>query len=503
MIDKKEIYELDYADFRVFVTKGFEEGYGKSATEAYEEFKQGSPDKAKEINMDMFLKITEDDYKDTIQMAVRRGKPVPENILKEFSEFEKDKPELMEMAIDRKILLNALSNIKSITSGKHTLAILSSILIIAKNNDEIEINATDLEIGFQGIYPAKVIKTGNIAIPVNELFFFVSKSKKNEISIKMKEMNYASISGGEGSFDIFCMNADDFPLIPEEINCKKTIEIDALNLKDMISKAIIVRPQDEEPAKRTHIIGALFKVIKKEKQKFLQIASTNGGIFVQDNKEIFVAAKAAKINKPAKEGALIPKTGLTKLNRSFLKNIKKTKKAKGKNKGFDLFSETENQPKSIEDVVSLEFQKDNFVIQKENETIIIRLLKGDFPDYQDLVTSDNYNIKANRKDLINSMKQMQTMKGENYKTAEISIEKNIMKMHFANPERGETKREISIQYDGEKMELVYVPDQFIDFLNLMQSDIVDLSIKNNETPCMITGEQDKGCIFLIMPCRTA
>lgn len=493
---QKEIYELDYPDFRVFVTKGFEEGYGKSATEAYEEFKQSNPDKTKEINMDMFLKITEDDYKDTIQMAVRQGKPVPENILKKFPEFEKDKSELINIKIDRKTLLNALTNIKPIVSGKHTLAILSSILITVKeDNNAIEIFATNLETGFHGIYPAKIISPGEIAIPYKELSTFISKLKSEEICISEEEKYYVKVSDDSTTCNIPCMSAEDFPLLPEEMNCEKEIEIDAVDFKDMLAKTTLINSQSENDARKMYITGISFKIIKEKKQDFLQAASTNGVVLSQVNAKISILKKA-KI----KENILVSKRELIKLNRVFLKNVKpqKLQKTKSKNKGFELFDKP-----SSEQTISLAIQDGFFIAQKQNETIEIRLLEGDFPNYQDIINRDKnkFTITANREILLDTMRQMATMQNSDYYKMQMNIEKNILKMIFTNPDTGEMKKDISVQYNGDNIETMYSPSQFVDFLSLMKSDIVNLDIIDNASPCLITEDQDKETIFVIMPCR--
>lgn len=491
MPNKKESWEMNYEEFKVETTKQFEEGYGKPAKEAYAEFQKQYPGKASEVSIEVFLGIETDKYREIVHNAVKMGKPVPDAVLKLYPELEKDKPELMEITIDRKILLNALVNAKPMTSCKHTLAILSSVLIEAKNN-AIEITATDLEMGFQGIYPAKVINPGSIAISNQELSNFISKSKADKISIKEKEKNYISLSDGSVSFDIFCIDADDFPILPEQIKTETPIEIDAFVLKNMIAKTVIPKPQNETDKLKLHITGSLFKIVKKGKQNFLCVVGHNGGILVKENREVSISGKINSLT--TKDEVLIPKETLTKLNRSLLRTIKKpAKKIKGGNKGFDF-------DLSSNDNVLLGIQDDFIIIKKQNETVIIRLLEGDFPNYNLAITRDEnkFPVIANRKILLDAMKQISTISDSNYHKMHMTLETNIIKMHFVNPDKGEMKKEVSIQYNGNKIEQMYSPRQFVNFLNLMQSDIVKLDIVL-ECPCLLTGEQDKDILFVIMP----
>lgn len=398
--------------------------------------------------------------------------------------------ELMEIIIDRKILLNALTNAKPMTSGGHILAILSSILIETKDN-AVEITATDLGIGFQGIYPANIINSGSIVIPNRELSNFVSKSKASEISIKEKEKNCVSLSDGSLSLDVFCMDADDFPMTPEEIKIETPIGIDAFILKSMIIKTVIPRPQNARDAKKSHIAGSLFKIFKKNGQSSLCATSYCGGILVEESKEVSISGKIN--NAITEDGILIPKDMLTKLNRSLLRNIKKPAKKTKRNKGLDSLSDSN---------IALGVQGNFIIIKKQNETAIIRLLEGKFPSYHIAITRDKENkfpVLADRQILLGAMKQLSSLADSNYQKMEMTIEMGTIKMCFINPAKGEMRKEVPVQYNGDKIEGGYSPMQFANFLNLMRSDIVKLDIINLTTPCLLTGEQDKDILFVLMP----
>lgn len=295
-----------------------------------------------------------------------------------------------------------------------------------------------------------------------------------------------TVSDGSASFDVFCMDADDFPTMPEEMACRKTMEIDPLDLKSMIDKAVIIKPTREIDEKKSHIIGTSFKIVKIKKRNYLRMASTNGGTLAEASKKISVAGKAEM-----KKDVLIPKSGLRRLRSAFLRDVKKQKK--GINKGFGLSSASKQ-------TISFAVKNDFFIVQKQNEMIVIRLLEGAFPNYKDIISQKKKNaIIADRKILLDVMRQMATMQNDDYRRMVVNIEKNILKMTFTNPDLGEMKKDVSVQYNGEPIEVLYCPSQFVDFLSLMENDMVSLDIKDNKNPCLLTGKQDKEAMFLIMP----
>lgn len=484
---QKQLWQMNYEEFKIAQTKSFEEGYGKPAEKAYKEFVQQNPDKAKEISIEVFLSVEVSNHKEVVHIAVKNGKPVPDSILKLYPGIEKDKPDLLNIKINRKILLDVITNTKPMTSCRHTLAILSSILISTKGDNEIEITATDLETGFQGIYPAEVISPGNIVISNQELSGFVSKTKAAEICINEKEKRWVNISANSTFCNIHCMDADDFPMIPEEINAKTIVEIDALTFKNMITKAIIPKPQNNNDSQKLHIIGALFKIIKNKKQAFLQMVSHNGGTLIEETRKLSISGNP---NKEMIKGILIPKNALTKINRSLLRTIKPVKRKK---EGFDLSL-------ASNDIVFLSVKGNFVIIKKQNEVVIIGLLEGNFPNYHDIINRDESNvITVDRKTLLDAMKQMTSLIDSDYPKMLTTIETNVLKMIFTNPNKGEMRKGVSIEYEGETIEAMYAPNQFVDFLSLMESNVVNLDILDNKTPCLLTGKQDKNIIFVIMP----
>jgi len=70
-----------------------------------------------------------------------------------------------------------------------------------------------------------------------------------------------------------------------------------------------------------------------------------------------------------------------------------------------------------------------------------------------------------------------------------------------NPDLGNAEEKIEIKYEGEPMEMGFNPRYFIDALQPMESEVLQLLIKDQTSPCLITGDRDDGFLGLIMPMR--
>ncbi|MGD2126352.1 MAG: DNA polymerase III subunit beta, partial [Desulfobacteraceae bacterium] len=58
-----------------------------------------------------------------------------------------------------------------------------------------------------------------------------------------------------------------------------------------------------------------------------------------------------------------------------------------------------------------------------------------------------------------------------------------------------------VEYKGEHLEAGFNARYFLDVLQSMDSEGIELRFIDNSSPCVITGEEDHGFLGLIMPMR--
>ncbi|MDM8542890.1 DNA polymerase III subunit beta [Desulfococcaceae bacterium HSG7] len=372
----------------------------------------------------------------------------------------------MKFTILKSDVINVLSNIQGITGRKTNLAITTSVLIKTADSG-INIIATDLETGFDGVYPANVESDGVIAINAKKIYEIIRDFPSEEILFDEVENNWIKIGNDKIEYHIMGMSPDDFPDSPQ-IGDIEFFEIDSVLFKKMIDRATLISGAGDD--KRAHIIGAYFERIEDDDQKLVRIASTDGNrlsAVTYDFDEDF--------ELPSGDGVLIPKKGLTDVGK-FL---------------------------SAESVVQIGFKDNHFIVKKESETIIIRLLEGDFPDYKDIIRpkDDAYQIETDRRDFMMVLKRMSIIASETYKGVIYRFEKDKLTVSSTNPDLGDSKEDMNIGYDGEAKEAAFNPRYFIETLNSIDDDNVILDFVDGERPCLIQGETDKTYITALMPMR--
>ena len=152
--------------------------------------------------------------------------------------------------------------------------------------------------------------------------------------------------------------------------------------------------------------------------------------------------------------------------------------------------------------VQLGFKQKNCVAKKDNALIVMRLLEAKFPDYHAVIPKEeNYLIKVNKISLLEAMRKMLILSNERYRAVKIALENDTMEMVSTNPDLGEAQENMQVEYKGERLEAGFNPRYFIDALQSMESEYVNLGFIDESKPCILKGDADKGFLGLIMPMR--
>ena len=372
----------------------------------------------------------------------------------------------MKIKIKKDDIVDVLSKIQSIASRKTNISITTAVLIKTVPAGII-IVSTDLETGFEGFYPAVVEKEGSVAINARKLFEIVRDFPNEELYIKEIENYWIEIINQSNvEYRMVGMNPVDFPNIPSVENITY-FNIKSSALKNMIEKTVFITGSSEE--KRAHINGVYLESIENKGVKKIRMVSTDG-------------SRLSKVDYACDDGLTLPgETGII-ISKKGLSDVGK-------------FLDHEGD-------IKIGYDKSHFVIKKDNETIIMRLLEGNFPEYKDIINrKEVFSVKLDRQKFLMMLKRMSIFTSESYKGVIFGFNKGRLLVSSTNPELGESKEEINIDYNSEPMEIAFNVRYFIETITVIDDDGINLLLINNESPCLIEGEKNKNFLSVIMPMR--
>jgi DNA polymerase-3 subunit beta len=144
--------------------------------------------------------------------------------------------------------------------------------------------------------------------------------------------------------------------------------------------------------------------------------------------------------------------------------------------------------------------KDNhFVSQRANESIMIKLLEGDYPDYRLVMNFEEMiPIEVDRAMFLTLMKRVSILTSEDYKSVIFNFTENNLTVTITNPEIGESKEQLMVGFSGEEIKSAFNPRYFMDALNLFEDEIVTLNIKDSKSPCIVKSMKNNNLICVIM-----
>jgi len=364
----------------------------------------------------------------------------------------------MEFRIKKEIIVEALTEVQSITK-KHTSMFILSNVLLSVEGEKICIRATDLEIASKALYEAEIEEVGELCVPSKKLYSIVKAFPSGVISMKELDNKWLLIAGEKIECNLIGMDVGDFP------NFTDMEDVDLFEIPDdilvsMIKKTIYSVSDSEG---RANISGICFE----KSEDSIRMVSTDGHRLSKIEHSVdggFVLEK----------GVIIPKDGVVEM----LKILKSG------------------------EMVKIGFKNSNLFVMKDDRILAIRLIETDFIDYE-LVVPKNLKIKmkVEKKAFLNLLKRMCIFMSDNYFSAVFVLKKDQLMVTMVNPEIGEVKEKINIDYSGKPLEIGFNPKYFLDTLECMESEEVVVGFVGVDNPCTVKGNSDPGFLSVIMSCR--
>jgi DNA polymerase-3 subunit beta len=367
--------------------------------------------------------------------------------------------------ITRNDLLEGISSLQNITSKRGTLAILSNVLIETAANGLI-ITGTDLEIGLRIFVPAEIHDQGSLTLPSKKVFEIVRESGSETLSITETDNSWVIIKAGLSTYNLAGMPSEEYPEFPEYAD-DNFISFESYIFSELIEKVIYSIAGEQENI--FSLTCVLFEKEKVEESWFLKMVSSDGHRLSVIEKDVAADLEAMQLN----DVTLIPKKGIYE---------------------WKKFCESR-------DTVEISFEQNQMVLRDDQATMVIRLKNGEFPNYNAIIDAVELNncVPISRIPFLDSLKRINLFTEDIFHTISLQLENNTLILTSQNADLGNAKDEQPVDYSAEPLKLGFNCRYFIEALQVMECEILDIYINSNKSPCLMKSEVDKGFISIIMP----
>ncbi|WP_298393915.1 DNA polymerase III subunit beta [uncultured Azonexus sp.] len=360
----------------------------------------------------------------------------------------------------RDTLLAPLQSVSGIVERRHTLPILSNVLL-EKKGDQLTLLATDIEIqittsttctGGEG--------DGAVTVGARKLQEILrSLPDSTEITVNLEDKRL-QVKGGKSRFNLQTLPADDFPRMTLSEGDTKQFTISQKAFRQLIAKTQYgMAAQDV----RYYLNGLLLLVEGKE----LRAVATDGHRLAYASVEI-------ETELPRQE-MILPRKTVLELNRLLVDS---------------------------DDALNITLSSNQVRFAFGNIVLVSKLIDGKFPDYERVIPPSLRNhMTVGRQMLMQAMQRAAILTNEKFRGVRVVLGENSLKLIAANAEQEEAQEEIEVQYTGEPIDVGFNVGYLLDVLNNVHSDEIQWSFNDANSSALITVPGNDRFKYVVMPMR--
>ncbi len=368
----------------------------------------------------------------------------------------------MKFTTKSKEILKELQLVQGIIERKTTIPILSNLLIRIEE-DKIELEATDLEVGLRCKTSGNIQDKGSITVNARKMFDLVRSLPEMELQLETLEDKNLQITGENVQYRIPILPASEYPGIPET-DLSQTAKIPAKLIKTAIAKTIIASAIDDT----RYTLNGIFVQIKKEGSTFVATDAHRLSVYNFDD-------KIENLNEDVE--FILPRKGAQEL--------------------MDLIKEAGDDDK-------LDFKMDgnNLFFKFKDRLLVSRMIEGKYPQYEKVIPKDNdKKIKFNREEILRILGRVDLVASEKSHAVIFELENSTIKFRSSSPEFGEGEEKVKIDYSGDDFKIAFNARYLIDFLNNTEVENVIFNLKDDKTAGLFQDEKSDNHKYVVSPIK--
>jgi DNA polymerase-3 subunit beta len=376
----------------------------------------------------------------------------------------------MNFEIDKKEFIKGLGLMQSVAGRKTTLPILSHILLEWEKHF-LYLTGTDLETGIREELIAKIHQKGKASVSAKKLFEIVRELPEETIHIQKKDNQWITLQCGKSIFNLAGLDPEEFPSLPayEEENFST---VSSRLVREMIEKTVFAASNEES---RYHLNGVLVVQCKQAGKEVLRMVATDG------HRLSLIDRENQKVRGVEEKGIILPKKGILEI-----------KKIIGDRDG--------------EEEMGIYFNSTHGFFKMGKSLSVIRLIDGEFPEYEQVIPKGNDKKLVMAKErMVSSLKRVSTMASERMEGVKFSLKTNSVEMSSTHQDFGDAKEEVEVVYEGPPLQVGFNARYLIEAFNVIDTEEVLMELKDEGSPGILRPSSSSvgisNQISIVMPMR--
>ena len=374
------------------------------------------------------------------------------------------------ITLPRDTLLAPLQVVSSIVEKRHTMPILSNVLI-EKEGEQLTLLATDVDIQVRTSTHAGLDggEGGAITVGARKLQDILRALPARDVAFDVDD-GRLTVRAGKSRFALQTLPADDYPRL-------KTPEITGarLQLTQKAFRAKLARVQYAMANQdiRFYLNGLLLVVQDNE----LRFVATDGHRLAFDATTLGEAADAPASSVPGapRTEVILPRKTVTELARLLADN---------------------------DDPLEILLADNQAVFRFGAIELITKLIDGKYPDYERVIPSAlDKTVRFERAVLLEALQRAAILSNDKFRGVRLLLGDGLLKLSSVNAEQEEANEELEIDYAQEAIDTGFNVSYLVEVLGNLEAEHIDWHFRDGGSSSMITLPDDDHFKYVVMPMR--
>jgi DNA polymerase-3 subunit beta len=357
-------------------------------------------------------------------------------------------------------LLGPLSAVSGIIERRHTLPILSNVLI-DRVDDTLSFLATDIEIQItaRSTLPAGT-DTKAITVGARKLVDILrALPDSTEVTVQMQDKRL-QVKSGKSRFTLQTLPAEDFPRLARPSGEMASFALPQKALRRLLGLVQYAMAQQDI---RYYLNGLL--VLVEDQQ--LRLVATDGH-------RLAYASMKLPASLPRIE-VIVPRKTVLELSK--------------------LLGDGEEE-------VKIDLSGAQAAFNLGSVELVTKLVDGKFPDYTRVIPTQHKNlVKLDREVLRHALQRAAILSNEKFRGVRWVLTDGSLKIVSSNTEQEEAQEELEVQYSGDAIDIGFNVNYLLDVLNNVSGNEVECHFGDAASSALLQFPAEPDFKYVVMPMR--
>ena len=363
----------------------------------------------------------------------------------------------MKFTIARENLLEPLQLASGVIERRHTSPVLANLLLnlekerllITGTDQEVELTVviTDLNVG----------AAGEVTVPARKLLEICRSLPEGAELVANLEGKRVAVDSGRFNSFLATLPVSEFPNIRTSAY-DVSIELFVQDLKRLLKRTSFAMAQQDV---RYFFNGVLLEM----SDGVIRLVATNGQR---------LAMSSVKTGVKGSHQFIIPRKGVAALVR--------------------VLDEDSGE------LVRLNFTANHMQVDRGNVSLTTKLIDATYPDYLRAIPSGGDKVvMADRQLLKEALSRTAILSNELYRNVRLVLREGKLDMHANNPQQEEAEETVTVEYEGESLEIGFNVSYLIEALSATRGETVRMTFSDPGSACLLEDTEDFESLYVISP----